>query len=158
MPTFYQCLLALLFINKTLQINDLKTKTAMNAKISVFVICVDATIIYYITCMTVPLTLSVHWFLYDIHLLHEKDKGMTTAFLVQVRIDTSLNISHWPFSACGQLKGHTYLNKSTAESVCVAFQWPTGTKQLTNHVLLTKNTDGNTGKKWINIVAWKSEI
>ena len=33
-----------LFINKTLRLNNLKTRTAMNAKISVFVICVEAII------------------------------------------------------------------------------------------------------------------
>ena len=32
------------FINKTLRLNNLKTRTAMNAKISVFVICVEAII------------------------------------------------------------------------------------------------------------------
>ena len=34
-----------LFINKTLRLNDLKNRTAMNAKISVFLICVE-TVIY----------------------------------------------------------------------------------------------------------------
>ena len=32
----------LLFINKTLLLNKLKTRSAMNAEISVFVICVEA--------------------------------------------------------------------------------------------------------------------
>ena len=43
-----------LFINKTLRLNNLKTKTAMNAKISVFVISV-VVIMPVITWMTVPL-------------------------------------------------------------------------------------------------------
>ena len=30
------------FTNKTLPLNNLKTRTAMNAKISVFVICIEA--------------------------------------------------------------------------------------------------------------------
>ena len=34
--------MSLLFINKTLRLNNLKTKTAKNAKISVFAICVEA--------------------------------------------------------------------------------------------------------------------
>ena len=38
-------LLSLLFLNKTLGLNNLKSKTAKNAKISVFFICVE-TIIY----------------------------------------------------------------------------------------------------------------
>ena len=33
-----------MFINKTLRLNDLKVRTAMNAKILVFVICVEAII------------------------------------------------------------------------------------------------------------------
>ena len=36
-------------MNKTLQLNNLKTRIAMNAKISVFVICVEA-IIYLLLC------------------------------------------------------------------------------------------------------------
>ena len=38
----FDCLI--LFINKTLRLNDLKTRTAMNAKISLFVICVEVII------------------------------------------------------------------------------------------------------------------
>ena len=34
-------LLSFLFINKTLRLNNFTTRTAMNAKTSVFVICVD---------------------------------------------------------------------------------------------------------------------
>ena len=41
---FKQFLLSFLFINKTLQLNNLKTRTAMNGKISVFVICVKVII------------------------------------------------------------------------------------------------------------------
>ena len=38
----------------------MKTRTAMNAKISVFAICVEAIIhCYYIICMTVPLKAKV---------------------------------------------------------------------------------------------------
>ena len=36
--------MSFLFINKTLRLNNLKTRAAMNAKISVFVICVEAII------------------------------------------------------------------------------------------------------------------
>ena len=36
--------MSFLFINKTLRLNNLKTRTAMNAKISIFVICVEAII------------------------------------------------------------------------------------------------------------------
>ena len=43
--------MSFLFINKTLRLNNLKTRIAMNAKISVFVICIG----YYIICMTVLL-------------------------------------------------------------------------------------------------------
>ena len=39
-----QFLLSLLFINKTLRLSILKTRIAKNAKISVFVICVEAMI------------------------------------------------------------------------------------------------------------------
>ena len=39
-PTFQQ-ILSLLFINKILQFSNLNTRTGMNAKISVFVICVE---------------------------------------------------------------------------------------------------------------------
>ena len=39
-----QFLLSFLFINKTLLLNNLKARTAMNAKVSVFVICVEARI------------------------------------------------------------------------------------------------------------------
>ena len=38
------CKLSFLFINKTLGLTILKTRTAMNAKISVFVICVGVII------------------------------------------------------------------------------------------------------------------
>ena len=38
-----------MFINKTLRLNNLKTRTAMNAKISVFVFCADK-IIYLLLC------------------------------------------------------------------------------------------------------------
>ena len=34
--------MSFLFINKTLRLNDIRTRTAMNAKMSVFVICVEA--------------------------------------------------------------------------------------------------------------------
>ena len=44
-PTFKQFLLSFLFINKNVRLNNLKTRTAMNAKTSIFVICVE-TIIY----------------------------------------------------------------------------------------------------------------
>ena len=39
---FKQFLLSLLFINKTLWLHNLKTRTAINAKISVLVTCVEA--------------------------------------------------------------------------------------------------------------------
>ena len=41
---FYQFLLFFLFINKTLGLFNLKTRTAINTKISVFVICVEVII------------------------------------------------------------------------------------------------------------------
>ena len=43
-PTFKQLILSFLFLNKTLRLNNLKTRTAMNAEISVFDICVEAII------------------------------------------------------------------------------------------------------------------
>ena len=39
-----QFILSFLFINKTLRLNNLKTRAAMNAKVSLFVICVEAII------------------------------------------------------------------------------------------------------------------
>ena len=42
--TAYLLTVSFLFINKTLRLDNLKTGTAMNAKISVFVICVEAII------------------------------------------------------------------------------------------------------------------
>ena len=41
---YLQFLLSFLFINKNLRLNNLKTKTAIDAKILVFVICVEAII------------------------------------------------------------------------------------------------------------------
>ena len=50
-----------LFIYKTLPVNNLKTGTAMNAKISAFVICVGEIVFcYYMICITVLLILSKH--------------------------------------------------------------------------------------------------
>ena len=46
-----------LFINKILRLNNLKTRTAMNTKISVFVICVEV-IIYLILCNSRDFTLN----------------------------------------------------------------------------------------------------
>ena len=43
-PIFYQFLLSFLLINKTLRLNNVKTRTAMNAKILMFAICVEAII------------------------------------------------------------------------------------------------------------------
>ena len=44
-----------LFLNKTSRLNNLKTRTAMNAKISVFVNCVEAIIyLLFMICMIVP--------------------------------------------------------------------------------------------------------
>ena len=40
----FKFLLSFLFINKILWLNNLKTRTAMNVTISVFVICVEAMI------------------------------------------------------------------------------------------------------------------
>ena len=40
----FKYLLSFLFINKTLKFDNLKIWTSMNAKVSVFVICVEATI------------------------------------------------------------------------------------------------------------------
>ena len=53
---FNSFLLSFLFINKNLRLNNLKTRTDMNVKISVFVVCVKAMIFFfYIICMTVSL-------------------------------------------------------------------------------------------------------
>ena len=41
---FNNFLSSFLFVNKTLRLNNLKTSAAINAKISVFVVCVEATI------------------------------------------------------------------------------------------------------------------
>ena len=49
--------MSFLFVNKTILLINLKTRTAMNAKVSVFVICVEA-IIYWLIWMTVPLRAS----------------------------------------------------------------------------------------------------
>ena len=52
--------MSLLFINKTSGLSNLKTRTAMNAKITVFVICVEAIYVYYyIICMTVTLSVMI---------------------------------------------------------------------------------------------------
>ena len=45
----FMFLLSFLFINKTLRHNNLKTRAVMNAKIAVFVICVEV-IIYLLLC------------------------------------------------------------------------------------------------------------
>ena len=50
--------MSFLFINKTLRLNNLKIKTAMDVKISLFLICVKAIIyllLFLIYCLTVPL-------------------------------------------------------------------------------------------------------
>ena len=47
-----------MFINKNLQLNNSKTKTAMDAKISIF-ICVEAIVYLLLICMTVPLRNSL---------------------------------------------------------------------------------------------------
>ena len=47
-------------INKTLRINNLKTRTAMNAKILVLLFVLKRSYIcYYIICLTVPSTITV---------------------------------------------------------------------------------------------------
>ena len=48
-------------INKTLRLNNLKTRTAMNGKISVFVICVEAIIylLLYNMHSSIPLTFVI---------------------------------------------------------------------------------------------------
>ena len=50
-----------MFVNKNLRLIISNTKTAMNAKISIFVILVEAIIYfyYYIICMTEPFTNSL---------------------------------------------------------------------------------------------------
>ena len=53
-----------MLINKTLQFNDLRNRTTMNAKISVFVICVETIIYFYcITCMIAPVSLYFYQFM-----------------------------------------------------------------------------------------------
>ena len=47
-PTFGQFLLSFLFINKTLWLNNLKSRTEMNARISVFAICAKVIIYFFI--------------------------------------------------------------------------------------------------------------
>ena len=47
LPTFQRFPLSFLFVNKILWFNNLKTRTAMEAKMLVFVICVEA-ILYFI--------------------------------------------------------------------------------------------------------------
>ena len=57
-PTFQQFLLQfqILFIDNILRLNNLKTRTDLNAEISVFVFRVKRLhICYYVICMTVPL-------------------------------------------------------------------------------------------------------
>ena len=55
-PTYQQFLLSFLLISKALRLNDIKTRTAMNAKIIVFVICVEAIIqLLLLICVVVPL-------------------------------------------------------------------------------------------------------
>ena len=52
------CIPAIVILWKTLRLNKLKTRTAINAKISVFVICVEAIMyLFYIICTTVHLSL-----------------------------------------------------------------------------------------------------
>ena len=52
--------MSLLFINKTSGLSNLKTRTAMNVKITVFVICVEAIYVcYYIIYMTVTLSVMI---------------------------------------------------------------------------------------------------
>ena len=48
----FQFLLSFLFINNTLWLNNLKTRTAMNAKISLFIICVVEAITHHIYTAT----------------------------------------------------------------------------------------------------------
>ena len=53
---FWQFLLSFLFGNKTLRVNNLNTRTAINAKISVLLFVLKGSFIcYYAICMTVPL-------------------------------------------------------------------------------------------------------
>ena len=52
--------MSFLFINKTLPLNNLKTRTAMNANISVFFICVEATI-YLLLHDLHDWTFNVNW-------------------------------------------------------------------------------------------------
>ena len=65
-------------MRKTLRLNDLKTRTAMNVKISMFVICVEGIIYFlYIICMTAPLTNTpksskVYWLLLKTFLDNKK--------------------------------------------------------------------------------------
>ena len=52
--------MSFLFINKTLQLDNLKTRTVMNAKISVFVICVES-IIYLLSYNLHDCTFKRKW-------------------------------------------------------------------------------------------------
>ena len=49
-----------LFINKTLRLSNLKTRTAMNAKVSVFLICVEA-IIFFLLYNLYDSTFTGNW-------------------------------------------------------------------------------------------------
>ena len=75
--------MSFLFINKTLRLNNLKTRTAMNAKISIlFFVLKRSYICYYMVCMTVPLKrfnvakLLICYFLYRYsNQLHSSDSS-----------------------------------------------------------------------------------
>ena len=56
---FGKGVLSFLFVNKTVRLNNLKTRTAVNAKILVLAFCVEGSYIcYYIICMIEPSILS----------------------------------------------------------------------------------------------------
>ena len=62
--------MSFLFINKTLRLYNFKTRITVNAKFSLFFICVQSIIhFYYIICMTIPLKFPELWEIHPIERL-----------------------------------------------------------------------------------------
>ena len=96
--------MSFLLINKTLRLNNLKTTTAMNAKISVFVICVEA-IIYLLLynlhgcTFKIPLQIKCHseffWSVFS-HIRAEYGKIFRICpYSVQIRENADQKISEY---------------------------------------------------------------
>ena len=81
--------MSFLFVNKPLWLNNLKTRPAINAKISLFVICVEAIYIcYYLICMMVPLKIETR--ASKFHFLLFKLKTQIKTFLNSILNETKL--------------------------------------------------------------------